>query len=124
MSDKVKDDGASTEQGAPTDKAHQDAGDGTLTGSVPAGLTADELQKQAEQLTDVVEHAMMAAGHEHGRDRATTLIAAIDGVLLRALREEPPRREQFVESSMRLLLGQLVGLGRSTGGHAADFGVS
>lgn len=43
MSDKT------TEQGAPTDEAHQDAGDGTLTGSVPAGLTVDELQKQAEQ---------------------------------------------------------------------------
>ena len=43
MSDKA------TEQGAPTDEAHKDAGDGTLTGSVPAGLTADELQKQSEQ---------------------------------------------------------------------------
>jgi hypothetical protein len=36
-----------TEQGAPTDAAHQDAGDGSLTGSIPAGLTADELLKQA-----------------------------------------------------------------------------
>lgn len=36
-----------TDQGAPTDDAHLDAGDGSLTGSVPAGLTADELQKQA-----------------------------------------------------------------------------
>ena len=34
-----------TDQGAPTDKAHQDAGDGSLTGSIPAGLTADELLK-------------------------------------------------------------------------------
>lgn len=49
MSDKPADDGTATKQGAPTDKAHQDAGDGTLTGSVPAGLTADELQRQAEQ---------------------------------------------------------------------------
>ena len=47
MSDKAKDDGASTEQGAPTDKAHQDAGDGSLTGSTPAGLTVDELLEQA-----------------------------------------------------------------------------
>ena len=37
-----------TAQGAPTDGAHLDAGDGSLTGSVPAGLTADELQKQAD----------------------------------------------------------------------------
>ena len=42
----TKDD-AHTGQGAPTDKAHQDAGDGTLAGSTPAGLTADELQEQA-----------------------------------------------------------------------------
>jgi hypothetical protein len=31
-----------TSQGAPTDAAHQDAGDGALTGSVPAGLTGKE----------------------------------------------------------------------------------
>ena len=37
-----------TEQGAPTDKAHEDAGDGSLQGSVPAGLTTDELLEQAE----------------------------------------------------------------------------
>jgi hypothetical protein len=36
-----------TGQGAPTDRTHEDAGDGTLTGSTPAGLTADELRKQA-----------------------------------------------------------------------------
>lgn len=36
-----------TDQGAPTDEAHQDAGDGSLTGSIPAGLTVDELLEQA-----------------------------------------------------------------------------
>lgn len=36
-----------TEQGAPTNKAHQDVGDGSLTGATPAGLTVDELLKQA-----------------------------------------------------------------------------
>lgn len=36
-----------TGQGAPTDKAHEDAGDGSLQGSVPAGLTTDELLEQA-----------------------------------------------------------------------------
>lgn len=36
-----------TDGGAPTDEAHQDAGDGTLTGSVPAGLSVDELLQQA-----------------------------------------------------------------------------
>ncbi len=36
-----------TGHGAPTDEAHQDAGDGSLTGSTPAGLTVDELLEQA-----------------------------------------------------------------------------
>jgi len=36
-----------TPEGAPTDAAHQDAGDGALTGSVPAGLTTDELRERA-----------------------------------------------------------------------------
>ncbi len=35
-----------TDQGAPTDAAHQDAGDGSLTGATPAGLTVDELLEQ------------------------------------------------------------------------------
>lgn len=37
-----------TDRGAPTDAAHRDAGDGSLTGSTPAGLTVDELLEQAE----------------------------------------------------------------------------
>lgn len=37
-----------THQGAPTDTAHQDAGDGSLTGAIPAGLTADELMQAAD----------------------------------------------------------------------------
>jgi hypothetical protein len=36
-----------TAEGAPTDQAHQNAGDGTLTGSVPAGLSSRELHKVA-----------------------------------------------------------------------------
>ncbi len=36
-----------TGQGAPTDKAHQDVGDGSLTASTPAGLTVDELPELA-----------------------------------------------------------------------------
>ena len=42
-----EEDGTHTDHGAPTDKAHQDAGDGSLTGSTPAGLTVDELLQQA-----------------------------------------------------------------------------
>lgn len=36
-----------TDRGAPTDELHRDAGDGSLTGSTPAGLTVDELLDQA-----------------------------------------------------------------------------
>lgn len=38
-----------SESGAPTDEAHREAGDGSLTGSIPAGLTSDELRKSAEE---------------------------------------------------------------------------
>ena len=36
-----------TETGAPTDKAHLEAGDGTLQGSIPAGLSIEELEQIA-----------------------------------------------------------------------------
>jgi hypothetical protein len=69
------------------------------------------MQSQAERLTEVVAHTMVVAGHEHGRDRAVTLISAIDGVLLRALREPSAQREALLEGSLRLLMGALVGPG-------------
>ena len=34
---------------AQLDEAHEAAGDGTLQGSVPAGLTADGLRRRAEE---------------------------------------------------------------------------
>ncbi|TPG59090.1 hypothetical protein EAH89_06975 [Roseomonas nepalensis] len=37
-----------TEGGAPTDEAHEEAGDGTLSGSVPAGLSSRELRDLAK----------------------------------------------------------------------------
>ncbi|MFC7734760.1 hypothetical protein ACFQX4_02700 [Roseomonas sp. GCM10028921] len=40
-------DKAHTEGGAPTDQAHEEAGDGTLSGSVPAGLSSRELRDLA-----------------------------------------------------------------------------
>lgn len=43
---------AQTGSGAATDGAHQEAGDGSATGSVPAGLTVDELLKQADEKRD------------------------------------------------------------------------
>jgi hypothetical protein len=38
-----------TPSGAPTDKAHLEAGDGALKGSIPAGLGIDELRRIAEE---------------------------------------------------------------------------
>ncbi len=40
-------DASHTRGGTPTNKAHEDAGDGSLAGATPAGLTVDELLKQA-----------------------------------------------------------------------------
>jgi hypothetical protein len=40
-------DDAHTARGAPTDRAHQGADDGTLTGSVPAGLGLEQLREAA-----------------------------------------------------------------------------
>jgi len=39
------DDASHTEGGAPTDKAHKEAGDGSSTGSIPAGLTVSEMEE-------------------------------------------------------------------------------
>lgn len=47
--DDTKPEPSHTENGAPTDGAHAEAGDGSSAGSVPAGLTVDELLKQAEE---------------------------------------------------------------------------
>jgi hypothetical protein len=43
------DDPVHTEGGAPTDQAHRDVGDGTLTGSMPAGLTPAEMAEVADK---------------------------------------------------------------------------
>jgi hypothetical protein len=38
-----------TADGAPTDQAHREVGDGTLVGAVPAGLSLEEFWKIADQ---------------------------------------------------------------------------
>lgn len=72
-------------------------------------------QEQSRQLVDVVEHAMTSIGHSHRRARATTLIAAIDGVLLHALREPLGDRADYMRDGLELLMGALVGEAGSTG---------
>ncbi len=95
----------------------------TIEGSRQPAV-AEVMQAQAERLTDVVEHAMCVAGHEHGRNRAVTLISAVDGILLRALREPEPERERLVDESLRLLMGALVGPAGVDGAEAREQNVS
>jgi DNA-binding transcriptional regulator YbjK len=70
---------------------------------------AEILQVQWLQLVQIVEHAMEATGKEHQPARASTLLAAIDGVLLRAVRENPKDRASFLRDSLELLMTSLVG---------------
>ena len=35
-------------EGSPSDRDHAEVGDGVLQGSIPAGLTADELKRRTE----------------------------------------------------------------------------
>ena len=67
------------------------------------------LLEQGSQLVGIVEHAMASTGKEPDHVRAQTLIAAVDGVLLRAVRESPDRRAAFLHDSLELLMGTLVG---------------
>jgi DNA-binding transcriptional regulator YbjK len=76
---------------------------------------AEIMQTELRELEDIVDHVMSSKGHEHSRARATTLIAAIDGVLMHALREEPAVRQDYLSDSMELLLGALVGVDPDTG---------
>ncbi len=80
----------------------------TIEGSREPAI-AELLQAQSQQLVQVVEHAPDAAGQELGRVRAVTLIAALDGVLLRALREDATDRTRFMSESVELLLRTLAG---------------
>ena len=67
------------------------------------------LLEQGSQLVGIVEHAMASTGKEPDPVRAQTLIAAVDGVLLRAVRESADRRAAFLHDSLELLMGALVG---------------
>ena len=47
------------------------------------------MQAGLRELENIVDHVMASKGHEHSRARAATLVAAIDGVLMHAIRETP-----------------------------------
>jgi hypothetical protein len=53
--DERKDEGRHTKSGAPTDKAHDDFGDGTLQGAIPAGLSVEELRAIARKAEGSVD---------------------------------------------------------------------
>jgi DNA-binding transcriptional regulator YbjK len=80
----------------------------TIEGSRQAEV-AEILQVQWAQLVRLVEHAMEATGKDHNPARAGTLLAAIDGVLLRAVREDPQDRARFLRDSLELLMTAMVG---------------
>lgn len=42
-------DATHTGSGAPTDKAHEEVGDGSSTGSIPAGLTISEMEELSKK---------------------------------------------------------------------------
>lgn len=60
------------------------------------------------QLSDIVEQLMVRKGHRDAAERAATLVAAMDGVLMRALREGPEGRREFLERSLEMLVTALV----------------
>ena len=70
---------------------------------------AEILQVQWIQLVGVVDHALETTGKEHSPVRSRTLIAALDGVLLRAVREDPRHRSRFLRESLELLMSSMVG---------------
>jgi len=80
----------------------------TIEGSRQPAV-AEILQAQWGELVRIVQHAMVATGKEHNPVGAPTLIAAIDGVLLRAVREQPANRAGFLHDSLELLMSALVG---------------
>ncbi len=84
---------------------------------------AEIFARQSQQLVDVVEHAIDSVGHERAaapgpspgwrelpdhRLRAVTLIASIDGVLLRALSRHPDERDAGLRASLALLMDALL----------------
>jgi DNA-binding transcriptional regulator YbjK len=72
------------------------------------------VQEQSARLVDVVEAAMEHAQLEHGRHRAVTLVAALDGLLLRAVREDPATRDDLVREGTGLLMHALLGVSPTT----------
>jgi len=60
------------------------------------------------QLVDVVAGVTDARGKAHGTERAETLVASFDGILVAALGKPDPQRREFLSRSLGLLMGALT----------------
>ncbi len=65
------------------------------------------LADQRTRLVTLVEGIMSTTGKEHTRERAETLVASYDGVLLAALLRSPEERPEFLARSLELIGEQL-----------------
>ncbi len=63
----------------------------------------------SSQLVEIVENLMSSKGRPDAAHRAATLVAAMEGVLTRAMREEPARQRDFLGSSLDTLMRALAG---------------
>lgn len=61
-----------------------------------------------EALTTIVGGMLVRRGHTDPGAVASTIVAAVDGVLIAALVRPPAQRSEFVAGSLDLLLGALV----------------
>lgn len=62
----------------------------------------------SRQLLEIVAEVMVRAGHSDPVDRASTLIAAMDGVLMQTLREPAEQQQAFVERSLDVLISSFA----------------
>ncbi|MGB0099694.1 MAG: TetR family transcriptional regulator C-terminal domain-containing protein [Nocardioides sp.] len=67
------------------------------------------LADHRSRLVEIVEGIMAAIGKEHTQERAETLVASYDGILLAAMLEPPAERRAFLERSLELLGTGLAG---------------
>jgi DNA-binding transcriptional regulator YbjK len=60
------------------------------------------------QLVEIVESLLRIKGHPDAEERAATLVASMEGVLLRAVREDDGHRRAYLERSLQMLMGALA----------------
>lgn len=71
-------------------------------------VLADILAAWTAQLVEIVAAMMQRQCHDHPEARAETLTAAMDGVLVRAMRQPASERSAYLERNLDLLFPALV----------------